>query len=167
MKPIARGAAGCGVRRFGCLLLLALAAALWAPACRAAAGSIIEQAYLVDPSGRMNLAEARQQPQQVYSGALLRGLDHSVVWVRWRLAPAAGSGRLVVVPFRSRAMALYDPLQRDAAGQWARLDAPAAEAPFVGQVWVLPPAGEARDLWLRLDPDGPLYLKASLLSAVG
>ena len=165
MKPLARWAAGCGARQFGCLLLLALAAALWAPACRAAAGSIIEQAYVVDPSGRMSLDEARQQPQQVYSGALLRGLDHSVVWVRWRLAPAAASGHLVVVPFRSRAMTLYDPLQRDADGQWARLDAPASWASFTGRVWVLPPAVAARDLWLRLDPDGPLYLTAKLLSA--
>ncbi len=166
MKALARCAGWCGARQVG-WLLLALAAALCAPACRAAASSIVEQAYVLDPSGRMSLDEARQQPQQVYNGTLLRGLDDSVVWVRWRLAPAAVSARLVVMPFRSRGMALYDPLQRDAEGQWARLDAPAAEAPFVGQVWVLPPAVEARDLWLRLDPDGPLYLKAKLLSADG
>ncbi len=108
-----------------------------------------------------------QQPEQTYTGTLARLLDSSVVWVRLRVAPTAGAlvpatERLRLVPAWSQSLSLYDPLQRDVNGRIARLDSPPTAALFTVQMLSIPVGAESRDLWLRLDPGGSVYLKASV-----
>ena len=156
-------------------MALWLAALLWAPAGLAAPSQIVEQAFVLDPSGRLTLDEARQQPQTAYTGNLARLRDNSVVWVRLRVAPPAGAGaatgvpgpateRLRVVPMWSQSLSLYDPLQREASDRIARLDARPAVALFTLQILSIPVGAQARDLWLRLEPGGPIYLKTAVLT---
>jgi signal transduction histidine kinase len=144
-----------------------LAALLWTPACLAAPSQIVAQSFVVDPTGQMTLEQVMQQPEQTYTGALTRLLDSSVVWVRLRVAPTAGAlvpatERLRLVPAWSQSLSLYDPLQRDANGRIARLDSPPTAALFTVQMFSIPVGAESRDLWLRLDSGGSVYLKASV-----
>ena len=146
-----------------------LAAALWGKVCHAAPSQIVEQAFVPDPSGQMTFDEARQQPQQPYTGVLKRSMETSVVWVRLRIAPpigalASGSERLRIIPAWNHSLSLYDPLQRDAAGQFIRLDGRPSKTPYVVQSLPIPVGDRARDLWLRLDPRGPTYLNALVQS---
>ena len=158
-----------------CMALGLTALLLWAPACLALPGQIVEQAFVLDPSGQMTLEQARQQPETVYMGTLTRFLDHSVVWVRLRVVPSADTAtatgapvpateRLRVIPIWSQSLSLYDPLQRDASGGLARLDTPPATTLFTVQTLPLAVGTQARDLWLRLEPNGPTYLKAEVLT---
>lgn len=116
-----------------------------------------------------------QQPQTGYTGALTRLFDHSVVWVRLRVVPSADTAtatgapvsateRLRVIPIWSQSLSLYDPLRRDASGGLARLDTPSAAALFSVHKLPLAVGTQARDLWLRLEPNGPTYLKAEVLT---
>jgi len=152
-----------------CIALWLAALLWWAPACLAAPSQIVAQAFVVDPTGQMTLEQAQQQPEQTYTGALARLRDTSVVWVRLRVAPSAGAPvpateRLRLVPAWSQSLSLYDPLQRDASGRIARLDSPPTAALFSVQMRSIPVGAEARDLWLRLDAAGWVYLKASVLT---
>jgi signal transduction histidine kinase len=127
----------------------------------------VAQSFVVDPTGQMTLEQVMQQPEQTYTGALTRLLDSSVVWVRLRVAPTAGAlvpatERLRLVPAWSQSLSLYDPLQRDANGRIARLDSPPTAALFTVQMFSIPVGAESRDLWLRLDSGGSVYLKASV-----
>jgi hypothetical protein len=148
-------------------VVLWLAALLWTPACLAAPSQIVAQSFVVDPTGQMTLEQVMQQPEQTYTGTLARLLDSSVVWVRLRVAPTAGAlvpatERLRLVPAWSQSLSLYDPLQRDVNGRIARLDSPPTAALFTVQMLSIPVGAESRDLWLRLDPGGSVYLKASV-----
>lgn len=150
-------------------LALWLAALLWSPACLAAPSRIVEQAFVLDPSGQMTLDQARQQPETAYSGNLTRFMDSSVVWVRLRVVPSAGATppapeRLRVVPIWSESLLLYDPLRRDAIGALERLDTPPAAPIFTVQTLPMEASAQARDLWLRLDPGGPIYLTTAVLT---
>lgn len=157
-------------------MVLWLAALLWVPACLAAPSQIVEQAFVLDPGGQMTLEQARQQPQTVYTDALKRLLNHSVVWVRLRVVPTADAGppaggpgpateRLWVVPIWSQSLSLYDPLQTDAGGRIKRQDTPPSAALFSVQILPIAVGAQARDLWLRLEPRGPTYLSAAVLTA--
>jgi signal transduction histidine kinase len=161
--------------RLATFITLWLVALLWAPACLAAPSQIVERAFVLDPSGQMTLDQARQQPETAYTGALTRLRDHAVVWVRLRVAPPAGTAaavrtpepateRLRVIPIWTQSLLLYDPLQRDASGRIARLDAQPAGTLFAMQSLSIPVGEQARDLWLRLEPSGPVYLKAAVLT---
>jgi signal transduction histidine kinase len=150
-------------------MALWLIALLWGSACLAAPSQIVEQAFVVDPSGQMTLEQAQQQAEQPYTGSLARLLEHSVVWVRLRVAPSISAGgatteRLRLVPAWSLSLSLYDPLQRDANGRIARLDSPPTTSLFSVQMHAIPVVADARDLWLRLDSGGSVYLKASVLT---
>lgn len=150
-------------------LALWLIALLWAPAGPAAASRIVEQAFVLDPGGQMTLEQAQQQPATAYTGKLRRVRDRSVVWVRLRVAPSAdaplpATEHLRVVALWSQSLALYDPLRRDANAGLARLDTPPAVALFTVHMLPLALSTQARDVWLRLEPSGPIYLKAALLT---
>ena len=146
----------------------------------AAHSRIVEQAFVHDRSGQMTLAEAQRQPQTSYRGHYLQVIDPSVVWIRLRIAPdpdlttASDAGSpgtaapvtdwLRVIPMWTQALALHDPLQRDADGRSAGLGA-APVAPFTVQTLPIPVAAGARDVWLRFEAAGTAYLAVSLLSA--
>ena len=156
-------------------MALWLAALLWSPVCSAATSQIVEQAFVMDPTGQMTLEQAQQQPQTAYTGNLARLWDYSVIWVRLRVVPPAGAGaatdapepateQLRVVPIWSQSLSLYDPLQRDASGRIVRLDAGPAVDLSTSQILSFPVGLQARDLWLRLEPGGPIYLKTAMLT---
>ena len=152
---------------------LGLAAALWSCAVLAAPSRIVEQSFVPDPGGTLTLEQAMQEPQTTYTGALVRLPHSSVVWVRLRLEPApepaassAGPAteQLRVIPMWSQSLALYDPLQRNARARVASLDIPPAAPPFTVHALTIPVGAQARDLWLRLEPSGPTFLTASVLT---
>lgn len=158
-------------------MALWLAAMLGCPPALAAPSQIVEQAFVVDPSGRMTLEQAMQEPQKVYTGALVRLLNGSVVWVRLRVVPvpttaatnaaaAATTELLRVIPLWSESLLLHDPLQRDASGRMPGVEtSPRPTAiPFSVHTLAIPVGAESRDLWLRLQPSGPGFLKASVLT---
>lgn len=152
-----------------------LSVVLAAPACLAAPSQIVEQAFVLDPSGQMTLEQAQLQPETAYAGTLRRLLDPSVVWLRLRVAPPADDGaaaaavpaaheRLRIVPAWSQSLSLYDPLQRDASGRVSRQDMPPAQALFTVHALSIPVGTEARDLWLRLQPNGPVHISVKVLT---
>lgn len=152
------------------LRALVLIALLWATAALAAPGRIVEQAFVIDPTGAMTWEAAQQQPQTLYTGALVRLLDSSVVWVRLRVAPEPGAsgaaqGRLRLTPIWTQSLALYEPADPGHHGVQVR---PLRVGPtgVTFSVHLLPLAGSAApyDVWLRLDAAGPVYLKAEVLS---
>lgn len=154
---------------------------LWAPGCFAAPIEIVERAFVRDASGRMSLEDVVRQPQTRFEGLIERSFDMSVVWVRLRLAPGASvdprraqagtSGHipltqeLRLVPLWARQLTLYDPLRRDAQGRIEGVDLPRRAIPAPSYFVPVQPSAEPRDVWLRLDPGGPLMLSASLLSS--
>ncbi len=150
-----------------------VAVVAWPQSCRAEAGQqarILEQAVVTDPAGQMTLDQVLAQPQTVYAGALVNMRNPSVVWVRLRIAPPqdgaqAPPQRLRVVPMWQRSLALYDPVQRSEDGRIAPIDAPATNSVFDVQGFELARSTAPRDVWLRLEPSGPLYLRATVLSA--
>ena len=149
-----------------------LAGMLWVPASLAAPSQIVEQAFVLDSCGQMTLEQARQQPETAYTGTLTRLWDHSVVWVRLRVAPPAGeltaqTERLRLVPLWSESLSLYDPLQLDASGRMARLNTLPSAAPFNVKMLPIAVGTQARDLWVRLETSGPPYLKAEVLTVEG
>ena len=152
-----------------------LSAVLAAPACLAAPSQIVEQAFVLDPSGQMTLEQAQQQPQTAYKGTLRRLLDPSVVWLRLRVAPRADDGaataavgamneRLRLVPAWSQSLTLYDPLQRDVSGRVSRQEMPPAQALFTVHALSIPVGTQARDLWVRLQANGPVNISVRILS---
>ena len=164
------------IARFASCVVLWLATLLWSPVCVAATSQIVEQAFVLDPGGQMTLEQARQQPQTAFTGAFKHLHNRSVVWVRLRVVPPAATGavtgvpmpateQLRVVPMWSQSLSLYDPLLLDAGGRIARQDTPLNVALFSVQVLPIAVGAQARDLWLRLEPDGPTYLKADVLTA--
>jgi signal transduction histidine kinase len=158
-------------------LALGLVALLWSCAVLGAPSRIVEQAFVADPGGQMTLEQAMQQPEEIYAGALVRLRVHSVVWVRLRLAPASEPGAaapnpvplpatelLRTIPLWSQSMSLFDPLQTDADGRAGGLGIQPDDAPFTVHTLTIPVGSEPRDLWLRLQPSGPIYLNVTVLT---
>ncbi len=155
-------------------LALWLAAMFCCSSVLATPGHIVEQAFVTDPGGQMTLEQAMRQPQTVYSGALVRSLEHSVVWVRLHVVPepdglpappggVAVTQRLRVIPMWYQSLSLYDPLQQDASGRIRKLEAGPASAPFSVSTMPILEGAQARDLWLRLQPNGPCYVTVALM----
>ena len=150
-------------------LALWLATVLWTPGSLAAPSRIVEQAFVLDPSGQMSLEQVRKQPETAYTGPLMRLRDQSVVWVRLRMVPSAGSSRpatelLRAIALWSHSLSLYDPFHHDAGGRLTPVDTPPAPALFTVQTLPLAFGTQARELWLRLEPRGPIYLKTAVLT---
>ena len=160
---------------FANCVVLWLATLLWSPVCVAATSQIVEQAFVLDPGGQMTLEQARQQPQTPYSGTFTHLLGNSTAWVRLRVAPTLGTSapaggptptteQLRVVPNWSHSLSLYDPLQLDASGRIKRQDTVPTPAQFDVKLLSIPVSTQARDLWLRLETNGPAFLAADVLS---
>ena len=150
-------------------LALWLTTVLWAPDALAAPSQIVAQAFVLDPSGQMTLEQVQKQPETAYTGPLLRLQDRSVVWVRLRVAPSAGSPHpapesLRAVALWSHSLSLYDPFRRDASAGLARLDSPPTVSLFTVQTLPVAFGTQPRDLWLRLESRGPIYLKTAVLT---
>jgi len=157
-----------------------LAVLLWAPVCQATPSEIVERAFVRDPSGRMSLQEVLLQPQTRFLGNIEGSREMTVVWVRLRLAPGASADprpapagafgpiasiqELRLVPLWMRQLTVYDPLRRDGDGRVVGLELPRRTIPAPSYFVPIQPSAEPRDLWLRLDPGGPLVLSATLLS---
>jgi signal transduction histidine kinase len=151
---------------------------MWGAAAMAAPSRIVEQAFVRDPSGHMTLDEVRGRPQSPFTGDFFDPWDHSVVWIRLRLvsdsrpdesAPSAvgedKTERLRLVPAWMDGMAVFDPLQKDADGQIARLNLAPSAAPYSVRLVSIPVSAVPRDLWLRFDAGGAVFLAAEVLSA--
>lgn len=156
-------------------LALGLAALVWSCVALGASSRIVEQAFVSDPEGNMTLEQAMQQPQTVYTGALVRLRHFSVVWVRLRVAPPSESMAtatsnvpptelLRTNPLWSQSMSLFDPLQAGARGRLGGIDIKPDQAPFTVHTMTIPVGVQPRDLWLRLQPSGPTYLNAAVLT---
>lgn len=156
-----------------------LAWMLWAPACLAANGRLIERAYVLDPSGTMTLEQARSQRLAPFPYEVKQfdnGSDLTVAWLRVRVVPPPAIGPtgipgsaptheyLRLVPLWAKELSVYDVLQLDEQGHIRKIDIPSDPHPSTVSLVKIPVAGEARDLWIRFRPGGPTLLAAEVLS---
>jgi diguanylate cyclase (GGDEF)-like protein/PAS domain S-box-containing protein len=158
-------------------LLLRLAALLAPSTLLAAQGgpTISERAYWIDTLAQADLAQAREQAYQPFTGLLSQGYGSSAIWVRLRIEPTAanpspsaqaGMGHVLrISPNYLDEITLFDPTFDPTPRRVGDRVVPGhATLPLIDHHFQLADGAVGRDIWLRLVSSSSRMLQLDLMT---
>jgi len=139
---------------------------------------IDQQAYFVDPEGKLSFEQAQNQPYTLYPGNLTQGHSPQATWLRLRINPAlapkatrteaSAEGEPIVLRIRPPyldSIELFDPLEPLKTPRITGERHPWLESEFksLNHGFILPLGEQPRDVWLRIKTTSTILIGVDAL----